>query len=195
MNKNELYLKTPLSKAIFQFFKRMNKDFSNKNLEPGSIKAYIFGGCALHIHTNARGSADMDIEFSASPYLREKGLVINCNPVFYQQSGIRQALAFDKNFNPMLPPLHEDYQEDAIQLEGRYSVFSPLWVYVVTAEDLAVSKLGRFGDRDRKDIQILLDKGKMTLESFTKRAKEAINYYPGNTRDLLSKLRMYSENI
>jgi hypothetical protein len=65
----------------------------------------------------------------------------------------------------------------------------PLWIYVVTPEDLAVSKLGRYSERDRDDILTLLRKNKMTLESFENRASEAISYFVGNASVVKSHLR------
>ena len=99
-------------------------------------------------------------------------------------------------FNPMLGPLHEDYQDSAIQLQTRHKN-SPLWIYVVTAEDLAISKLGRFGEQDRQDILTLLRKNCMTVDSFYTKASEAINYYVGNTSvatgNLEHVIRLYRE--
>lgn len=56
-----------------------------------------------------------------------------------------------------------------------------LYGYVVTPEDLAVSKLGRFSTRDEEDILSLLKLKRMTPESFKARAEEALEYYVGNT--------------
>ena len=108
--------------------------------------------------------------------------------VTYQEDGVRRQVSLDNNFTPMLGPLHEDYVEDAIQLQTRFKD-SPLWIYVVTPEDLAVSKLGRYSERDREDILTLLRKNKMTLSSFEKRANDAISYYVGNASVVKSHLR------
>ena len=61
---------------------------------------------------------------------------------------------------------------------------SPLWLYVVTPADLAVSKLGRFGDRDIEDILTLIKLKKLPIDEFVKRAEEAAEYYVGNTAEL-----------
>lgn len=65
----DLYLNTPLAHAVLQFFNRAEKDFSKMELHPGSIKAFLFGGCAMHILTNSRGSGDIDVEFSAARHV------------------------------------------------------------------------------------------------------------------------------
>lgn len=184
------YTDTPLSKAIFTFFKHIEEEVVKESVRPGSLKAYIFGGCAMHIHTNARGSADIDVEFSAAKWLTGNEIKIRKQTVTYKNGGADQLLAYDTNFTPMLGPLHEDYVDDAIRLQKR-SKESPLWVYVVTPEDLAVSKLGRFGAQDQEDILTLLKMKKMTRDSFYERAKEALKYYVGD----VSKTKGYLEYI
>ena len=115
--------------------------------------------------------------------------------VTYQSDSTRHILAYDVKFTPMLGPLHEDYQDDDIRLQNR-SCDSPLWTYVVTPEDLAVSKLGRFGAQDIDDILTLLSMKKMTLDGFYKRATDAIDYYVGNkttaTGNLNHIVRLYN---
>lgn len=176
---NTLHIDTPLSLAIFRFFDYLREDILKNTSKPGSVKAYIFGGCALHIHTNARGSNDIDVEFNSAKWLRGKDIVINNSRITYKSGDKRFTLVLDGNFTPTLGPIHEDYQDDAIQLQ-KHLPNSPLWIYVVTPEDLAVSKLGRFGEQDRNDILTLLKMKKMTLDSFTKRANEALKYYVGS---------------
>ena len=61
------------------------------------------------------------------------------------------------------------YVEDLVEYLGS------LWIYVVTAEDLAISKLGRFGEQDRQGILTLLRKNCLTVDNFYTRASEAIN--------------------
>jgi len=179
MAENSLHTNTPLSKAIFQFFRHLEKDISKITSKPGSVKAYIFGGCAFHIHTNARGSNDIDVEFSSAKWLTSHDIVISRPLVTYKSGLDQRTLAWDRNFTPMLGPVHEDYQEDAIQLQPRAS-HSPLWIYIVTSEDLAVSKLGRYGHQDREDILTLLKLGRITVDGFYDRAKEALKYYVGD---------------
>jgi len=188
MPEQQLFLDTPLSRAVFKFFDRVANDLLEANYNPGAVRAYLFGGCALHIHTNARGSGDIDVEFSCARYVKEEEIIIDSAPVTYiNNKGARMALSLDKTFTPSLAPLHEDYQEDAIQLERRKSQ-SPLWLYVVTPADLAVSKLGRFGEQDIKDILTLLRMKKMSIDEFCERARDAIDYYPGNSSALLGSV-------
>lgn len=188
MTTENLFLDTPLSMAVFKFFGHLETDILETTSRPGSIKAYLFGGCALHIHTNARGSNDIDVEFSSAKWLTQKDIVFSRQFVTYQHEGVRRQVSLDQNFTPMLGPLHEDYQEDAIRLQPRLKD-SPLWIYVVTAEDLAVSKLGRYSQQDRDDILTLLRQNKVSADGFKKRATEALKYYVGNTSVATSHLQ------
>lgn len=182
MSAKRLHLDTPLAKALFKFFHHVEQDVVRAGAAPGVIRAYIFGGCAVHIHTNSRGSNDIDVEFNSTRWLNRQEVIVTKPAVEYEAGGRTMRLVLDQNFTTMLGPLHEDYQEDAIPLQ-RDEAASPLWIYVVTPEDLAVSKLGRFGDGDREDILTLLRMRKMTVESFTKRAKEAISLLCGKSRN------------
>lgn len=173
METNKLYMDTPLSKAVMRFFTHVENDILKTTNKPGAVKAYLFGGCALHIHTKARGSNDIDVEFSSAKWLTGKDIVFSHQYVTYQDESGRKLVSIDRQFTPMLGPLHEDYQENAIRLQTKQND-SPLWIYVVTAEDLAVSKLGRYSDQDRADILTLLKQGKITASGFRNRAEEAL---------------------
>src|SRR5690606_35005241 len=121
---------TPFAKAIFELFTQLEELIQTQTNEPGACRAYLFGGCAVHIHTNARGSSDVDVELEAMKKgLKLDELVLKLDPVFYDDPEAGQeVLYYDETFNPTLAPLHEDYQQDAIPLEIRNN--SPLWVYM-----------------------------------------------------------------
>lgn len=176
---SEIYTDTPMAKAIFEMFDNLADFLEDRGAKPGSCKAYIFGGCALHLHTNARGSSDLDIELEAMERISPDELVLALDEVFFDDPETGpSSIVFDPNFTPTLAPLHEDYQEDAIWL-NRNEEESPIWVYLVQKVDLAVSKLGRYGDQDIDDIHTLFDHG-LSIDEFKYRAEEARKYFPGN---------------
>ena len=182
---SELYLNTPLAQAVLKFFNRAEEDLFKIQLPPGSIKAYLFGGCAMHILTNSRGSGDIDVEFSAARHVKDSDLKFNVSPIVYSVQKEKFWLYYDETFSPTLGPLHENYQDDAIQIETRMRP-SPLWFYVVSPADLAVSKLGRFGDRDIEDILTLIKLKKLSIDDFLDRASEAAEYYVGSESTIKS---------
>lgn len=176
---SEIYTDTPMAKAIFEMFDNLADFLEDRGAKPGSCKAYIFGGCALHLHTNARGSSDLDIELEAMERISPDELVLALDEVFFDDPETGpSSIVFDPNFTPTLAPLHEDYQEDAIWL-NRNEEDSTIWVYLVQKVDLAVSKLGRYGDQDIDDIHSLFDHG-LSIDEFKYRAEEARKYFPGN---------------
>lgn len=54
---------SPLGKALVDFFGVLGPTYADG--KSGVFKAIIFGGCAVHIHTRARGSADIDAELAS----------------------------------------------------------------------------------------------------------------------------------
>lgn len=182
-----LYLDTPLSKAIVSLFERALPMLQGK--QPGALKIYVFGGCALHILTNARGSADIDAELMAAEHL----LIAEVKAVYqapedFEVDGEDFSVVFDQAFNNALCPLHQDFEERAIALPGQE--LSPLQVFIAHPIDLAISKLGRFTDRDHEDISTLIQAGKIKLDEFDRIATQAIDYYPCDKGTVSSYLRL-----
>lgn len=156
-----LHLQTPLAQAVLQLFDRALPLLAGQR--SGTVKIYVFGGCALHMLTNARGSADIDAEIQASEHLlRDEIRAVYAAP--------------------------EDYDARAIPLPGQES--SPLQVFIAHPIDLAISKLGRFTERDQDDINLLIRSGKLNLKEFDRLAKEAIDYYPCDRSTVTSCLRL-----
>ena len=72
--------------------------------------------------------------------------------------------------------LDPDYEERALFLHTTRSRLVSL--YLVSAVDLAVSKLGRFEINDRADIQALYQRNLFSELEFIEVANEALSYYP-----------------
>jgi hypothetical protein len=156
---------------------------------PGALKIYVFGGCALHILTNARGSADVDAELQGARQvdIREVQAVFEA-PEDFEQDGMDLSVVFDNQFNNALCPIHEDYEARAIPLLGQEN--SALQVFIASPIDLAITKLGRFTERDQDDIHTLIDRTQIDLAEFDRLAREAIDYYPCDRSSVLSCLRL-----
>ncbi len=174
---HKLHTETPLSKAIFELFGNFEAALCNTagNLPHGAIKVFIFGGCALHIHTNARGSNDLDVELEASQHLKTDEIRLELDPVYFDdENGLPSILELDTQFNTALAPVSPDYKERAILLNGGERL---LHVYLVSAVDLAVSKLGRLASDDMQDIIHLYQAGGFDLQAFETIAQDALDYY------------------
>lgn len=56
--------------------------------------------------------------------------------------------------------------------------------------DLAISKLGRFTDKDQSDIEQLIERGRVDVNELVKLAKGVIDYTVGNRQVIRSYLCM-----
>lgn len=171
-----LHSNTPLSKAIFELFDEFTKLLKTEHpeLAAGSIKAFVFGGCAVHLYTNARGSNDLDAEINAARQLNIDSIILELDPIYYNDPELGEStLDWDPNFQVGLPSLRPDYKENSIPLVNGDSI---LHVYLVSAVDIAVSKLSRLAADDLSDIISLFKAKRFTLEQFELAAKEAVDY-------------------
>lgn len=143
------------------------------------IRMYVAGGAALHFHTGARVSVDVDAVFSRRIALPE-GLDV----AYRDEDGAARLLYFDRQYNDTLGLLHEDAHDDSLPLTLEGIDPDVLDVRILTPIDLAVSKLGRFSDQDRADIVALAERGLLSAANLEKRALEALEVYVGDTQRL-----------
>ena len=190
-----IYSNSPIALAILKLFQELEEWISanHANLPNGAVKAFIFGGCAFHIHTNARGSNDIDAEIQAIQLLKKQDILLflaNNDVEYLDDNNLETNLEFDSGFNTSLASIDPDYNERVIPLIADCIVE----VYLVSGLDLAISKLARLSDRDIEDINVLYLKGKFSLEEFKKSANNAKEYYvtpeqlDSNIRHMLSLL-------
>jgi hypothetical protein len=172
------YIQTPFSKAIFQMFENLDT-YLQKNyndLPDEAVKVYLFGGCAIHLHIGSRVSNDLDAELE--PIQQLKPLITLESAIkavgFDDEEGDYCMLDFDGNFNPTIAPIHPDYKERSSLLYTTKSKLVSL--YLVSAVDIAITKLGRFESIDREDIINLFQNKMFTLEDFRETAEEAKSY-------------------
>jgi hypothetical protein len=137
---------------------------------------------AVHLYVASRVTGDVDIEFSRRMILPDDLAV-----EVALEDGRPQLLYLDTNYNPTFALMHEDYQDDAIPVDlgtGR------LRVRVLSPVDLAVSKVARLADCDRRDIEALARHGLVGPEDLEARARGALVNYVGGQAILLKKLDM-----
>jgi len=186
---HQIHLETPLTLAVVRLFERVMPLLAGK--EAGALRAYIFGGCALHMLTNARGSADVDaeLEIASGVNRREVVALLEGIPEDYELDGRDMQVQYDTRFNTSLCPVHEDFAERAIPLiPGQEKAV--LQVFVAAPIDLIITKLGRFTDRDHQDICTLIDAKGVNLKRLDMLARQAIDYCPCNKSTTLSYLKL-----
>jgi hypothetical protein len=140
------------------------------------VRMYVAGGAALHLYTGERVSRDIDATFSQRIALPE-----NLEVAYRDADGAARLLYFDRQYNDTLGLLHEDAYEDsvALALEGVDS--TALQVRLLSALDLAVSKLGRFSSQDQEDIESLARHKLVNSAALRRRAQGALRGYVGDT--------------
>jgi hypothetical protein len=144
------------------------------------IQMFVAGGTALHLYTGARVTTDIDAAFS-----HRIALPGSLDTSYEDADGAARWLHLDPNYNDTLALLHEDAREDAIPLSLVGIDPKVLDIRLLTPTDLAVSKVARFSDIDRTDIETLARRGLVTARAFRQRAVEAIGGYVGD----LTRLR------
>lgn len=146
-----------------------------------SVDVYLAGGMAVHLYAASRVTTDVDAEFSAR-ILIPPDLAVDIT----LEDGTQQVVFLDTNYNSTFALMHEDYQDDALPVDLGLAF---LRVRVLAPVDLAVSKIARFGENDREDIQALVRLGLTDADALEQRANAALAGYVGNHAMLLLNLR------
>ena len=140
------------------------------------VQMYVAGGAALHLYTGERVSRDIDATFSHRIALPE-----NLEVAYRDADGAAGLLYFDRQYNDTLGLLHEDAYEDSVPLALEGIDSTALQVRVLSALDLAVSKLGRFSGQDQEDIATLARHKLISSAALRRRADDALRSYVGDT--------------
>ena len=139
------------------------------------IKMYMAGGTALHFYTGGRVSKDIDASFSRQIVLPE-----NLEVSYRDADGKARLIYFDRQYNDTFALMHEDSHKDSVPLALNGIDAKVLDVRLLSALDLAVSKLSRFADHDREDIALLAREGLVTSKALRRRAEQAMAGYVGD---------------
>lgn len=176
-------LKTKITQAALKLFEKLQQKINTKEVkeqleikenEEKIFPIYLAGGMAVNFYTDERPSYDLDMECSPLlfPYLDDELIEIIEGKTLY----------FDKNYNPALGLMHEDYLDNAIPLEE--IPFSKMNVkikpHILSPVDLAISKIARFSDNDKNDIINMFSKNLFTIKELEEKGTEAISYFVGN---------------
>lgn len=155
-----------LKDAVIEMMQIISKKIPAKHKkEP--VNLYITGGIAIYFHTATRVSKDLDAILDRGVYIPKKLKVIWLN-----ENDELEELAYDHNYTPTLGVMHEDYEDRAIHL---FTIDEKLKVYVLSPEDLIISKLARFGEQDQEDIRGIINNELVKKEELESLAKDAIS--------------------
>jgi hypothetical protein len=149
------------------------------------IRMYVAGGAALHMYTGERVSQDINASFSHRIALPE-----NLEVAYRDADGAARLLYFDRQYNDTFGLMHEDAQDDSVPLTLEGIDPAILEVRLLSALDLAVSKLGRFSSQDREDIATLARRKLISSIKLRRRAEEALAGYVGDTARLQASIEL-----
>ena len=162
-------------RAFAEVLSRVQQALKGSHPAMFPIRMYIAGGAALHLLTGARVTEDIDATFSKRILLSE-----DIEVSYRDADGRARLLYLDRNYNDTLGLLHEKAYQDSKPVEVPGIDRNLIEVRVISPADLAVTKLARFTDQDRDDIQLLARKGLLDSASLRKRAGEALAGYVGD---------------
>ena len=161
-------------KALAEVLSRVQEKLRSANAEQLPIRMYIAGGAAVNLLTGSRTTEDVDAVFSRRLLLDEDIKLSYRDP-----DGRARFLYLDRNYNDTLGLLHENAYRDSRPVEIPGIDRKLVDVRVLAPVDLALTKLGRFADQDREDIELLAKQGLIDSASLRKRAEEALGGYVG----------------
>ena len=147
------------------------------------LHAYIAGGVAVNYHTGVRMSDDVDIEWSHRIAIPPDMMLFEvANP---DDPADMIIVTMDGEFGDYLGSFPPDWKRDSIEI----CQIGDIVLHVILAVDLAVSKVARFADRDREDIEALARFGLISSKDFQLKSTEALDYYVGDTTYIQYNIR------
>lgn len=178
MTNNQIFhTRTALAEGLRALFRQLEGRLSLSQ----PVNVYLAGGMAVHLYTASRVTADVDAEFGGRVFL-PSDLIVEV----ILEDGSPQTIYLDTNYSSTFALMHEDYHDDAIPIDLGTD---QMRVHVLSPVDLAVSKIARFADNDREDIQSLVRLGLTTADEIEQRANSALTGYVGGQAMLLLNLR------
>lgn len=172
-------------KAFAEIVRRIAAQLSGIDRKLLPVRLYVAGGAALHLRTGARLSEDIDAVFSRRVVLKDDLRVSYRGP-----DGAARVLYLDRNYNDTLGLMHEQAYEDAEPLELPDTDPRIVEVRLLSPVDLAVSKLSRFGEADREDIEVLAREKLIDADGLRKRAEQALKGYVGDLASVRTSVEL-----
>lgn len=155
---------------------------------PKAVRCYIAGGIGVRCYAPVRPTEDLDVFFEGGKVIIPPNTMIDV-----VSRGAKQSLYFDHQYNPSFGLLHENFDRRAVPLVPNQR--GQLRLYVLHPVDLALSKVSRLEDHDRKDIQALAMLGAFDREAFMRLGGEALKDMIGNRAFGLMNLKEAAELI
>ncbi len=170
-------------KAFARIASRVQELLRDAQRDTLPVRMYVAGGAALHFLTGARVTEDVDATFSTRVLLSE-----DIEVSYRDADGRARVMYLDRNYNDTLGLLHQGAYENSRPVAVPGIDAKLLDVRVLSPVDLAVSKLARFTDQDRLDVELLASRGLVDADALRKRAEEALGGYVGDVASVRTSI-------
>ena len=141
---------------------------------PEPVHAWLAGGFAVHFYTAYRMSDDVDIKWSHKIAIPPDMQTFEMDPP--GSAADAGVVVMDGSFSDVMGSFPPEWEARSQEVHR----FDNMVLHVIDPVDLAVSKVARFTERDREDIQALAERGLIDQETFARRADEALEHYVGD---------------
>jgi hypothetical protein len=128
-------------------------------------------------------TADVDAVFS-----RRVAIHDDLEVSYRDTDGRARLLYLDRNYNDTLGLLHQNAYQDSERVELPGIDNAILEVRVLSPLDLAVSKLSRFSDQDREDVELLAREALIDAGALRARAEDALGGYVGDVKSVQTSI-------
>jgi len=167
-------MKQARERELLDFFRDIDECLGKENLAK-KIALYIFGGAAAVIaYGSRRGTLDIDA------YVEDRAIEDKLLEWAGQGSELEKKHGFyfhNANIEIMLIET-PDWKERSVEILQRK--LKHIQVMALGKEDLILSKLSRYNDRDREDIQFITEKYNIDPDKLIAYYKSARLYFVGN---------------
>jgi len=160
-----------IKEALKEMMEIISKRVPQGHKKKDSVNIYIAGGIATYFYSATRVSRDVDAILS-----HNVRIPTNLSVYWENESGEMEELVYDHGFMSLGGILPEGYETRAYL---QYEIDNKLKVYILSPEDLILSKLIRFADHDEADIKSIVANSDAKKEKFRKLAEEYIEFGVG----------------
>jgi hypothetical protein len=184
-----------LTEALCTLIERIEDALRESGYTGQPIQARLAGGMAANYYCGNRYTRDIDADFSARLILPK-----DLRVAYRKRNGEDSFIYFDTHYNTSFALLHEDFVKDAV-IHEKWKEPRPdgkkrlIELRVLSPVDLAVSKLARYSENDRRDIYALALEKLITPETLRERAKEAMADFQGNPGPLQTTINIVCRDI
>ena len=170
-------MKNDHQQELINFLKDIDQHLQEMRLQ-SKVNLFVFGGAAAVLgYRMPRGTMDLDVHLKQNEIELEliawagQGSDLEKKHGLYLQSANTTLMAIDPDWMARSKEILKD-------------TFKILKVRVLSKEDLIISKLSRYNNRDRADIQFLTENHKVDQKKLLKYYRSARSYYVGDLRTL-----------